>query len=180
MQPNPLINPYNQTTAALMQGLLAETRTRFAIDAARLSYHHTSVPDAQQPAKAIAYYTDHKRPDLEQGIPMPYRRLDIDRYVGLYPTWLRYLPWSDDTFTVEDLLTYVSQNLGVLLMSEDVDVDIAETEDATGARSVVITPHPIHPIWYGQLALWVVAATDLRYLITQYNYAQFDPTELPC
>lgn len=180
MQPNPLINPYNQTTAALMQGLLAETNNRFAIDPNRLSYVRSEIPrPVAEPETAYAHYRDTRHGPDGATIPLQYQRLDINIYVNFYPAHLRFLPWMDREFTDTELLTYVSQNLGVLLLLEDVSIDRNAVETSPAEQQkIYIHPNQLHPIWYGALELWVVNENDLRGVITHRHYPQFDPTAL--
>ncbi len=179
MQPNPLINMYNQTTAALMQGLLAETKSRFAIDPDRLSYVRSEVPSPERdPELAIAYYRDVRRGTEGTQIPMQYQRLHIDVYANLYPVHLRYLPWMDREFTDDELLIYVSENFKVLLMLEDVTIQIQESNSNPPAQQITITPKWQHAVWFGSLQLWAVQENDLRSVIAQRHYPQFDPTAL--
>lgn len=180
MQPNPLINPYNQATATLMQGLLAETKNRFAIDPNRLAYVFSEIPRPEaDPETAFAHYRDTRHGPDGVTIPLQYQRLHIDVYVNFYPVHLRFLPWMDREFTDTELLAYVSQNLGALLLLEDVTIVRGEVQSSPVAQQkLYIQPNQLHPIWYGALELWVVNENDLRGVITHRHYPQFDPTAL--
>lgn len=176
MQPNPLIKPYTQATAELMQGLLAETPGRFAIPFERLTFHRSEVPDPGKPEEALAFYRDGRRTSDEL-VPIPYHRLDLSRYVGLYPIHEQYIPAHLLDLGLDPMgavLTWLLEHLGVRLDLIDVEVTIETTDPQT--RSVVIVPKPAHPVWYGQLTLWVVAVSDLRHNVTRRNYLALDVT----
>jgi hypothetical protein len=182
MQPNPLINPYNQTVAVLMQGLLAEQSTGAALPAQRLSFLRSTVPNTARPERALAHYVDAKRStvDVPVVVSVPYNRLDIQRYAQLYPEHLRYVPWSSsDPITLVEVLAYIAAHLGMLLDVDDVLLTRTDPTPIDVIDEVLITPIPTHPLWYGQLRLWLVPSTDLRSLITRRTYVALDVTELP-
>ena len=175
MQPNPLICHYNQPSVALMQGLLATQSTRAVIAENRLAFLNSEIPDPAHLERAVGLYEDLRRPD-DPPYRIPYSRLDIERYMRLYPAHLLYLPWGTSPATLGQILTYISQNLGTLLDVSEITALIAEDPDETGALAITIDPMFHHPVWYGQLKLWQVPATDLRSLITQRHYPLLNPT----
>ena len=183
MQPNPLIKPYTQATAELMQGLLAETPGRFAIPLERLTFHRSEVPDPAKPESALAFYRDGRRTSDEL-IPIPYHRLELSRYVGLYPIHERYIPAhlvDDVDGTVEAVnavLQWVVDHLGVRLDLIDIEFLMVPDPEDFQTRVVTIIPATTHPVWYGQLTLWVVAASDLRHNVIRRNYLALDVTAL--
>lgn len=176
MQPNPLIKPYTQATAELMQGLLAETPGRFAIPLERLTFQRSEVPDPARPEQALAFYRDGRRVSDEL-IPIPYHRLDLSRYVGLYPIHQHYIPdhlLDLGLDPIAAVLEWLLQHLGVRLDLIDIALTIETVDPQT--RTVVIVPRPAHPVWYGTLTLWVVAVHDLRHSVTRRNYLALDVT----
>lgn len=180
MQPNPLINPYNQSVAALMQGLLAEQLTGAALPLQRMSFSRTTIPDPALPNEAIAHYLDLKRstPAVPVEVTTAYERLNLQRYAALYPRHMHYLPWGTDQVEDVAVLNYVQQNFNILLVPTDVSIAQTAPDEGSVTRTITVTPVADHPIWYGQLQLWAVPAADLRSLIARRVYTLLDVTAL--